>query len=93
MACKNWHIGNCYLIISPLDLRRGVFPKLAVLASFGQDMGPSDLMHSPSRASLGHLSRHLPVQGGISWLPFLNLWLGGKKAKLSASLKHDRPWA
>lgn len=43
------------------SLSRGVIPKLAVLASFGQDVDPSELMHGLSEASLGHLSRHLPI--------------------------------
>lgn len=52
---------------------------LAALASFGQDEGLLGLMHGPGRASLGHLLRHLPVRGGISWVLFLSLWLGKKR--------------
>lgn len=77
MAYKTWHIGDYYLIVSPCNLQKDAFPTLAVLASFGKDVGPSELVYGPSRASLGHLLRHLP--GDVSWLMFLSLWLGGKR--------------
>lgn len=83
MARKN---GHCYLVVSPLDLWRGVLLLLAALASFGQDTAPSELMHSPGRASV----EVSPKASGVFWLLFLSLWLRGKKkTKLGASLKHD----
>lgn len=49
------------MIALPLTLRRGVIPMLAALASFGQDVGPLELVHGLSEAPLEHLLRHLPM--------------------------------